>query len=57
MALYWEAKWSDAAAYLGKILTEFTDDGPSNFFLARCRRFLSEPELAGDPRIIRMEAK
>ncbi len=57
MALYREAKWSEAAANLEKILEEFADDGPSNFFLARCQRFLSEPELAEDPRVVRMDAK
>ncbi len=57
MALYREAKWSETAASLEKILEEFTDDGPSKFFLARCRRYLSEPELALDPRVVRMDIK
>ncbi len=57
MALYRDAKWSEAAASLEKILEEFTDDGPTKYFLARCQRYLSEPELAEDPRVVRMNVK
>ncbi len=57
MSPYWEANWTEAAARLEKILEEFADDGPSRFFLDRCRRFMNEPEKAVDTRVIRMDAK
>jgi adenylate cyclase len=57
MAPYWEAQWSEADKRLRRFLDEFPEDGPATFFLARCERFIGEPNLSGDPGVVRMDAK
>jgi adenylate cyclase len=57
LAAYQQANWEEAASIFQAILDEHADDGPSKFFLARCRRFLSEGGGEENPRVVRMEAK
>jgi adenylate cyclase len=57
MEPYWAGDWSAAAERLQGLLGEFPGDGPAQFFLERCRRFMADPDQAGDPRVTRMDAK
>jgi adenylate cyclase len=57
LAAYQESKWGEAASILREILEEHEGDGPSKFFLARCRRFLSEEAGEENSRVVRMDAK
>jgi adenylate cyclase len=57
LAVYQDARWSEAAERFKTILEVFRDDGPSHFYLERCRRMLAEPGQGEDPRVIRMDAK
>jgi adenylate cyclase len=54
---YEQGEWEQAAEELEKVLVEFPNDGPAKFLLARCRRFLSDPDTAPEPGVIRMDAK
>jgi adenylate cyclase len=57
MAVYRESKWAEAASHFERMLSEYTDDGPSQFYLARCQRFLSNPDQGDSGSVIRMDAK
>jgi adenylate cyclase len=57
LSAYHGASWSVAATRLQAILDEHGADGPSEFYLARARRLMNEPESDEDPRIVRMDAK
>jgi adenylate cyclase len=57
LAAYQKADWQQAAVLFQQVLDEFADDGPAKYYLARCQRFADDPEHAGDPRVIRMDAK
>jgi adenylate cyclase len=57
LALYQAASWADAAGRFQAILDAFPDDGPSQFYLDRSRRAMSDPEQETDPGVIRMEVK
>ena len=57
MLHYEQGDWQSSAEELENVLVEFPDDGPAKFLLARCRRFISDPESAPEPGVIRMDAK
>jgi adenylate cyclase len=57
MAPYREGDWRQAQERLQQLLEAFPGDGPTRFFLARCRRFISDPELAPDSGLVRMDQK
>jgi adenylate cyclase len=57
LALYQAASWPEAAGRFQAILDAFPDDGPSRFYLDRCRRAISDPEQGKDPGVIRMDVK
>jgi len=57
MVHYEQGGWQSAAEELENVLVDFPDDGPAKFLLARCRRFMSDPENAPEPGVIRMDAK
>jgi len=57
MGLYRERRWAEAAAHFESILEEARDGGLATFYLARCRRFMSDPAEVGDPTVVRMDAK
>jgi len=44
---YREKRWGEAIGLFEKILEESPEDGPSQFYLALCRRFLAEPPSDG----------
>ncbi len=54
---YEQGAWQAAAEQLEAILADFSDDGPAKFLLARCRRFVSDPDTAPEPGVIRMDSK
>lgn len=57
LAVYQDARWSEAADRFQAILEAYPDDGPSHFYLERSRRMMAEPGQGEDPRVIRMDAK
>ena len=57
MVDYEQGDWQAAAEKLENVLVDFPDDGPAKFLLARCRRFMSDPDNAPEPGVIRMDAK
>jgi adenylate cyclase len=57
LANYERTAWSEAAARFESIIAAHGADGPSQFYLERCRRFILDPDRAGDPRIVRRDAK
>lgn len=57
LALFHAARWARAAEAFEALHAQFPDDGPTRFFLARCRYCLSGVELPDDPHVIRMEVK
>jgi adenylate cyclase len=57
MASYQAASWTQAAGRFQAILDAFPDDGPSRFYLDRCRRAISDPEQGREPGVIRMDVK
>ena len=57
MAVYRESKWAEAASHFERMLSEYADDGPSQFYLARGQRFLSNPDPGDSGSVIRRDAK
>ncbi|MFT4582313.1 MAG: adenylate cyclase [Hyphomicrobiaceae bacterium] len=57
LAAYRQADWSSAVERFEKIIDEHVDDGPSRFYVERCRQFVLDPESAGDPLVIHMTEK
>ena len=56
LAAFQSQQWS-AAAELFATIVESGDDGPSGFYLTRCRRYLSLSPLPAEPTIIQMDDK
>jgi adenylate cyclase len=54
--LYRQGDFDAAAAALTTLLEKFPDDGPSQTFLDRCRRFRDDPTLPRDP-VFRPDSK
>jgi adenylate cyclase len=50
-------RWADAAGSFEAIIETFPDDGPSRFYLSRCRRYAAEGPGEGDPTVIRLDVK
>jgi adenylate cyclase len=57
LAVFHAAQWEQAATAFETLLTEFPDDGPARFYLARCRAYMSGTQPPDDARVIRMDAK
>lgn len=57
LAVYRASRWEKAAGSFEQILIEYPDDGPTNFYLARCRQYLNGAKPPDDPQVIRMDAK
>lgn len=57
MAAYGEGDWQAAARQFERLLAEHAGDGPTGFFLERCRRFIAEAPAAENPQVVRMDAK
>jgi len=57
LVAFHKAQWEKAAEAFGAVLGDFPDDGPTRFYLARCRLYLTGTQPPDDPRVIRMEAK
>lgn len=49
--------WTEAEKKLLELLEEYPDDGPSRFYLERCRSVLRGTDLGDDPSVISMSAK
>ena len=49
-------QWDQSVELFGSLLNDYPDDGPSRFYLDRCRRYLREP-LQKNEMIIRMDTK
>lgn len=56
LALYRQGDFTGAAAGFTAILEKFPNDGPTETFLGRCRRFLDDPTLPRDP-VFRPDSK
>jgi len=50
-------QWTQAASAFEAILKHHPADGPTRFYLARCRDYLAQAPQAGDPAVIYMNAK
>jgi adenylate cyclase len=58
LAAFHTAEWAKAAEAFEAVQKEFPDDGPTRFYIARCRSYLSGTTQPPDnPRVIRMDAK
>ena len=57
LAAFQEERWAEAAAGFEAVLADHPDDGPTRFYLERCRRYLSGAPLPPDPALIRLDHK
>ena len=57
LAAFEQGNWAQAAAQFEKLLTRFTQDGPTRFLLERCRTNLQPGAASAEPGIIAMTAK
>jgi adenylate cyclase len=58
LAVFHQAEWAKAAEAFEALQQDFPDDGPTRFYMARCRAYLAgSTEPPDDPRVIRMESK
>jgi adenylate cyclase len=57
LAAFQSEQWSKAAALFEAITERFADDGPSRFYLNRCRRYVADPPIQPEPTVIQMENK
>jgi len=57
LALFHSAQWVQAAEAFEALQAEFPDDGPTRFYLARCRTYLGGTQPPENPRVIRMDTK
>lgn len=54
---YQSGDWQGAADRFTALLAQYPDDGPSGFYLARCRTYLEGAPAPDDPGVVRMESK
>ena len=57
LAAFQSQQWSRAAELFDAILERTADDGPSRFYLSRCRKYLAEDTIQPHPTIIQMDDK
>ncbi len=57
LAAFRTEQWATAAGLFEEILERFTNDGPSRFYLARCRKYAAETPANDEPTVIQMEDK
>ena len=58
LAIFHTADWVKAAMAFEELQKEFPDDGPTRFYIARCKAYLSgTTQPPENPRVIKMEAK
>jgi adenylate cyclase len=57
LAAFQAQRWGDAGARFEALLAEHPGDGPAQFYLERCRRYLARAPLPPDPGLIRLEHK
>jgi adenylate cyclase len=50
-------RWAEAVAGFEAVLASHPDDGPTRFYLERCRRYQSGAPLPPDPALIRLDHK
>lgn len=50
-------QWSNASQLFEAILKNYPDDGPSRFYLDRCRDYMEQAPEGDNPSVIRMDAK
>jgi adenylate cyclase len=43
LTLFEEKNWQEAETVFRELLTQFPDDGPTDFYLTRCEKFIKEP--------------
>jgi len=57
LASYHASHWEKAMRSFENILSDYPDDGPTRFYLARCRQYQGGAPQPDDPRVIQMDAK
>ncbi len=57
LAAFRTEQWATAAGLFEAILGHFANDGPSRFYLARCRKYAAEAPASDEPTVIQMEDK
>jgi adenylate cyclase len=57
LASYHASRWEKAMTSFENILSDYPDDGPTRFYLARCRQYQDGAPQPDDPGVIRMDAK
>jgi adenylate cyclase len=58
LAIFHTADWVKAAVAFEALQKEFPDDGPTRFYIARCKAYLGGTiQPPDDPRVIKMDAK
>ena len=50
-------RWSEAASSFEEILESYPEDGPSRFYLTRCRNYAAQAPEDENPTVIRMDSK
>jgi adenylate cyclase len=50
-------EWTNATRLFQALTENYPDDGPSRFFLARCRQYETQPPTNDDPSTIRLDKK
>lgn len=57
LAAFRTQRWSEATILFEAVTERFAEDGPSRFYLNRCRRYAAEPPVQAEPTVIQMEDK
>lgn len=57
LASYYASHWEKTMTSFENILSDYPDDGPTRFYLARCRQYQDGAPQPDDPRVIQMDAK
>jgi adenylate cyclase len=57
LAAFRTQQWAVAAGQFESILERFPDDGPSRFYLSRCRDYAAVPPTHDDPTVMQMTDK
>jgi adenylate cyclase len=57
LACFQAERWAEAAAGFEALLADHPDDGPTRFYLERCRRYQCGAPLPADPTLIRLDHK
>jgi len=57
LQIFGRGQWAESADAFEAMLRDYPDDGPSRFYLGRCRQYMANPPVSADAAVIRMDEK